>query len=142
MIHRAKRILSLLCILCLCSSVAASVSDTETRAVQYFDGSYAEVTGTEERAKDWTEMVMGSKQFTYYDPQGNVLFSYIIKTRYVYDGTKAEDTGHFTMFYVSEGWEKQEDSFDGKHAKAVFSNGETEKTVRLTLSCSKNGKIS
>lgn len=163
MIHRMKRFLSgLLCICALSAGLYASARDTENQreadsAIRYFDGTYAEVTGTAEYSKLDTEgdtadskgtdkdvgnRVIGSKTYVYHGLDGEILFSYTVKASFLLKEGKTHTEACCTTFYVSDDWEKQQDTFGDSSGTAVFSNGKTKKRVRLTISCSPTGTIS
>lgn len=144
MMRKVKRMISVLCVLGLCSSMAASAYEPEedTSVIRYFDGCYAEVTGTVESIQNKTDTVIGSKTYIYHDLDGTVLFTYTVKASFHVDGQKVESTACYTSFYVSDGWKKEKDNFDGGSGTAVFSDGKKEKKIRLSIACSKDGKIS
>ena len=163
MIHRMKRLLSgLLCICALSAGLYASARETENQreadaAIRYFDGTYAEVTGTAEYSKLDTEgdtadskgtdkdegnRVIGSKTYVYHGLDGEILFSYTVKASFLLKEGKTHTEACCTTFYVSDGWEKQRDIFGDSSGTAVFSNGKTKKRVKLTISCSPAGMIS
>ena len=163
MTYNIKRNLSvLLCICVLSAGLYASARDTENQreadsAIRYFDGTYAEVAGTAEYSKLDTEgdtadskgtdkdvgnRVIGSKTYVYHGLDGKILFSYTVKASFLLKEGKTHTEACCTTFYVSDDWEKQQDTFGDSSGTAVFSNGKTKKRVKLTISCSPAGMIS
>ena len=163
MTYNIKRNLSvLLCICVLSAGLYASARDTENQreadsAIRYFDGTYAEVAGTAEYSKLDTEgdtadskgtdkdvgnRVIGSKTYVYHGLDGKILFSYTVKASFLLKEGKTHTEACCTTFYVSDDWEKQQDTFGDSSGTAVFSNGKTKKRARLTIYCSPTGTIS
>ena len=133
----------MLCFILACSTISVhAYAPEEQHVISYQDGSFAEVNGTEEHVRNNKNFVIGSKTYTYYNLDGTTAFTYTVKASFTFDGTRADTTGCYTAFYVSDGWKKVEDNFGENSGTAVFANGSKRKTIQLSVSCSKNGKIS
>ena len=156
LIQKMETLVLLACCFFMCNGKALAV-DTIQEVIQYDDGTYAEVIGTAEYSKPDTDSdtadseetdndegnrVIGSKTYVYHGLDGEVLFSYTVKASFLLKEGKIHTEACCTTFYVSDGWEKQQDTFGDSSGTAVFSNGKTKKRVKLTISCSPAGMIS
>ncbi|MDO5784819.1 MAG: hypothetical protein Q4P20_07125 [Eubacteriales bacterium] len=138
---KRKRWLALLGVLCLCCTGALASETDEEQAndyIQYKDG-YATVSATAASIQDKPDTVIGTKTYSYHGLDGEVRFTYSVSAAFTFDGKKSEQTGNYTTFYVSDGWEKQTDDCNGK---AIFTDGRRKRKIDLTISCSKTGTIS
>lgn len=136
----------LVCCFFMCAGKALAV-DTTQEIIQYGDGTYAEITLTEDDMMSRTTTKTGTKTYTYKSASGNIIFTYTLKTYFQYDGsTSRAVTCSTTYNIVKSGWSKKSDSHycsgNKAYGTAKFSNSSTSRDVSLTITCSKDGKIS
>lgn len=138
---KIKRWITLVCVLCLCCTGALASDSTIKNWSDYIphEDGYAIVSGTAANIQDQPDTVIGTKTYTYHGLDGEILFTYSVSKAFTFDGNQSEQTGSYTTFYVSDGWEKQTDDLNGT---AVFTDGIRARKLKLTISCSKTGKIS
>lgn len=112
-------------------------------AIYYEDGSYAVITqGPVTRSSTDREKI-----YTYYNPQGQRCFAYVLCAVFTYNGvTSSANSCSYKANIYRQGWDIKSHSeyVSGSTAygRAVFTgpNGET-RNVSLTLTCDKNGNI-
>lgn len=122
---------------------AADIDADVDNTIYYEDGSYAVITqGSAARSSTDRE-----KTYTYYNPQGQRCFAYVLCAVFTYNGvTSSADSCHYRAGIYRQGWDMKSHSeyVSGSTAygRAVFTgpNGET-RNVSLTLACDKNGNV-
>lgn len=146
LIQKLAVVMLLVCCFFMCDGEALAV-DTMQEIVQYGDGTYAEITLTEDDMMFRTTTKTGTKTYTYKSASGDIIFTYTLKTYFQYDGsTSRAVTCSTTYNIVKSGWSKKSDSHycsgNKAYGTAKFSNSSTSRDVSLTITCSKDGKIS
>lgn len=146
LIQKMETLVLLACCFFMCNGKALAV-DTIQEVIQYDDGTYAEITLTEEDVMSRTTTKTGTKTYTYKSASGDIIFTYTLKTYFQYDGSTSKAVTCSTTYNIVEsGWSKKSDSHycsgNKAYGTAKFSNSSTSKTASLTITCSKDGKIS
>lgn len=123
----------------------AMAADGGTNHTIYFDdGSYAIVTLNSHFARSNINDV---KANTYYNPQGQRCFAYVLYASFTYNGsTSRADSCNFAAEIYRQGWDMDTHSEyvsgNTAYGRATFTgpNGQTH-TASLTLTCDKNGNV-
>ena len=149
-------------ILAFCSlSVAAYATDLEPEdnnanetvieTIYYEDGSYAEVSVSEEADATaplaTTSIKTASKTYTYYNSKGTARWYYKLTGTFTYNGSTSRATKvavNYASYTSSWTLKSESHSISGKtvSGSATYKTATREKTANLSISCSKNGTIS
>ncbi|MDO4173185.1 MAG: hypothetical protein Q4D42_00345 [Eubacteriales bacterium] len=135
-------------ILCVCLYAGnALAAETVQEIIQYEDGTYAEITLTENDTLTRSNTKSGTKTFTYKNNSGQILFTYTLTGYFQYGGSTSKAVSCSTKYNVVRGnWSKKSDKYycsgNTAYGNATFSNSSTSKTAKLTITCSKTGTIS
>lgn len=144
--------LCLLVNICCIPVFAANTSDCEKEIIQYEDGSYTTVTITYDlsattSARATIKKTSGTKEYIHYNSADEPLWTFRVHGNFEYDGNsaKATDADYSQSVHVSF-W-----SFTSATAycsgSSAIANGSFKKGVApvsttVTLTCSKDGKLS
>ena len=148
-----KKVLSLSIVMLLClniiipSAVAAEYNTyQETETIWFADGSHAEITTTH-YSHLLRSTAKSDKTYTYWNNQGQKVFSYTLYAEFTYNGVTSSATKAFAAadYYLS-GWtlSSHDEYCSGSTAygDATFKGpGGASEDVSLTLTCDKNGNI-
>lgn len=143
-----KRLFSIFSILLLMSSLIITPAMATDRAtnytIYYDDGSYAIVILDSNPTRS---NVNETKSYTYYNPQGQRCFVYVLYASFTYNGiTSRADSCDYAATIYRQGWDIDTHSEyvagSTAYGKATFTGPDGQsRTASLTLTCDKNGKV-
>lgn len=127
----------------LCAPAMAA-DNSAGHTIYYEDGSYAVITVNTVAARSTAE---DTKVYTYYNPQGQRCFAYVLRASFTYNGvTSRADSCTYAAEIYRQGWDldthSEYVSGNTAYGRATFTgpNGES-RTASLTLTCDKNGNV-
>lgn len=112
--------------------------------IYYDDGSYAVVTNSNYSTRASTDAV---KSYTYYNPQGQKCFAYVLFASFTYNGTAGKaDSCNFAAEIYRQGWDMASHSEyvsgNTAYGNVTFTGPDGQvRTASLTLTCDKNGNV-
>lgn len=143
-----KRLFSSFFVLFFMSSLlvvpAMAIDGGADHTIYYDDGSYAIITLNSRLARS---NINEGKAYTYYNPQGQRCFAYVLHASFTYNGTTSRaDSCNFSAEIYRQGWDMDTHSeyVSGSTAygNATFTGPDGQvRTASLTLTCDKNGNV-
>ena len=132
--------------------LAADTTGSEKQIIYYEDGSYAVATITYDRARTISERYTakktgGTKEYIYYNSDDQPLWTFRVHGSFEYDGNSAEaiDADYSQSVYVSFWSFVSANAYcsgASVSASGTFKKGLAPVSKTITLTCSKDGKLS
>jgi len=156
--NKKKKYFSILLALCIFANTsyipafAADAAEIETQVIDYENGSYAVITITYDlssfaSARTTAKTISGSKEYAYYNKAEQLQWTFRVHGTFEYDGSSAEAiSADYSKGIYDSAWSfVRADAYcsgASAIAEGTFKESIFPVSTTITLTCSKDGKLS